>query len=262
MKRQLLRVVHLIAIAAVVSAMSVVFIFGYDLLTQHAYFNARNISITGNRTLSDPQVLAQAGIGDRTNIFAVNLSVARKRLLSHPWIREAAVSRRLPDTIHITIEEQQPLAIVDLGRKFLVNPGGDIFKEWSAPDPSDLPLVCGLEFSDLKSPGESASDAFLAVMNVLQMGSAGEHILSNRRIKKIQVDRETGLTLFTADGTKAIRIGYHDYADKYKILETVMSRLNRHNELTDFETIDLNNPNRVVVQPVKAASTVHHKKEA
>ncbi len=260
-KQQILRFVRLTSLAAAVTAMSICFIFGYDFITQHSYFAAKNISVSGTRILSDPQVLEQAGIRSKSNIFSINLSVARKKLLAHPWIKEAAISRKLPGTIHISIAEHRPLAIIDLDRRFLINSEGDIFKEWSPPDPADLPLISGLEFSDLKSPGEAASVSFQAVMSVLQLGKENGNILANRLIKKIQVDREIGLTLLAFDKTKAIKLGYHDYADKYKILESVLSQLERRHEFGDFESIDLNNPNRIVVLPVKPAVLIGHKKE-
>ena len=63
---------------------------------------------------------------------------------SHLWIAEAEVSRELPSTIRIGIKEQKVLAVIDLKRKFLINTAGEIFKEVSATDPDNLPIVSGL----------------------------------------------------------------------------------------------------------------------
>ena len=260
-RRQVQRIARLTTIAAVVAVMSLMFIFSYDFLTQHPYFAARDLRVSGARRLSVSQVLDEVGINRQTNIFSVNLTLARKKLLANSWVKEAALSRKLPNTIHIDIVEHRPLAILDLGRRFLIDNDGNIFKEWSPSDPAELPLISGLEFSDLQIAGEPSSPSFQAVMTVLQMGRETENILSNRFIKKIQVDREIGLTLFAFDKNKTIRLGYHNYQDKYKILQTVMSQLNRQFEQTDFESIDLNNPNRIVVHPVKIEMPANPKEE-
>ena len=96
--------------------------------------------IEGNQRLSGKQIAEQAQVEEGMNILAVNLTLARKRLLSHPWIAEAEVLREVPSGIKIRIREHAPLAIVDLGRRFLINEKGEIIKAWTASDPAAFPV--------------------------------------------------------------------------------------------------------------------------
>ena len=194
------------------------------------------------------------------------LALARKRLLANHWIGEAEVRRELPNRIYIRICEQKPLAILDLGRKFIINSQGEIFKEWVASDPDNLPIIGGLEFSDINVSGRPRSIPFEAVMDVLQLGQKSESILPNRLIRRIQVDREIGLTLYATDRVnankiKAIKIGYNDYSNKYAKLKDVLFYLKNKSGLSDFYSIDLNNSNRIVVNPAKVESTTGDHKE-
>ena len=84
---------------AVVLIMSFGFIFGYDLLTQCEYFKIRNLNIEGNRMLTREQVAELAKINENINIFSVNLSITRKKLLANPWIAAAEVIREIPDIL-------------------------------------------------------------------------------------------------------------------------------------------------------------------
>jgi len=238
---------------------SFVAIFGYDFLTQCGYFNAQDLSVTGTERLSTAHVLKHAQINKGVNILSLNLSTARKRLLAHSWIAEAEISRELPSNIHIRIKEHKPLAVMDLGRKFLINTKGEIFKEVSASDPDNLPIISGLEFSDINVKGESRSLPFEAVMDILHLGQKSNSVIPNSLIQNIKVDREIGLTIyapyFESGLINSIKIGYHEYASKYAGLKYVISYLKNRPKFLRIESIDLNNLNRIVVNPATINST-------
>ena len=247
------------------------FIFIHDVLTQSDYFTAKDVIIEGGQRLSRAQIAEQACLKAGMNILAANLTAARKRLLSHPWIEEAEVTREIPCGLIIRIKEHVPLAIVDLGQKFLINEKGKIFKQWAPSDPANLPVVSGLDMSDLAAqvkPEPMRLDSPLgverqseeaqnhcspldAVMHVLRLGKESGSVLPNRLIKQIRVDREIGLTLHVMTQVKTINLGYHKYSDKYTILKHIIVHLRKKRNFPVFDRIDLNNLNRIVVSPKK-----------
>jgi len=250
---------------AVLCIMSTGFVLIYDIITQCDYFKAKSLTITGNHMFSDKQIINQADLKKGVNIFSVNLSIVQKRLLAHPWIEEAEISRELPSGIKIRIKEHKAVAIVDLGRRFLINNMGEIFKEWSAEDPDALPVINGLRYSDISitsklrshGSGESnmalcmkeRSNPFDAVMDVLRLGQRAESVLPNKLIRRIMVDREIGVTIYAFNKIKEIKLGYENYADKYDLLKKVLLYIKNINNFQDLVSIDLNNFNRVVVNP-------------
>ena len=252
---------EILAVVAILTVMSFVFILTHDFITQCDYFRADNIVIRGAHRLSKQQILEQANINKGINILSVNLSIIRNRLLAHSWIAEAEVRRELPDIITIRIKEHEPLAILDLGRRFLINVNGEVFKEWTASDPDVLPIVSGLQFSDLNVSGEPRSTSFNAVMEVLRLGRESDSILPNGRIRKILVDRQIGITLYAFDQARVIKLGYYDYPDKYERLESVLFYLNKKRCFPGFNSIDLNNQDRIVVNLVKDESSAGDFKE-
>lgn len=241
------------------------FIFIHDFLTQCNYFNADIISIQGARRLSETQIIRQAQIYKGINILSVHLETIRRRLIANPWIADAEVSRELPNRIHVQITEHQALAVLNLGRNFLINTEGEIFKEKTSSDPDNLPVISGLEFSDISLPGKPLGTAFESVLEVLRLGQQSACILPNRLIQRIHLDKEIGLTLYTKDhnsgGVKAIKLGYTNYPNKYERLKTVLFYLKRGNQFSDFETIDLNNSDRIVISPVRIQTSPGDHKE-
>ena len=163
----------------------------------------------------------------------------------------------------------------DLGRKFLINENGRIFKEWTDADPANLPLVSGLAAGDVRIHGKTAgqpsvngdrpslleypqNDPLEAVMQVLRLVKKNRSILSNRNIHRIQVDREMGITLVAFKQMKTIVLGYQNYALKFKMLKDILSKKHRRS-FPEFDRIDLNNVNRIVVNPVSKIPTGDHK---
>lgn len=239
------------------------FVFIYDFIAQYDCFETKSLTITGNHMFSDKQIISQADLKKGANIFSVNLSIVQKRLLAHPWIEEADISRELPSGIKIRIKEHEAVAIVDFGRRFLINNKGEIFKEWSPGDPGVLPVINGLRYSDISitpklsshGSGESnmaiymkgRSNPFDAVLDVLRLGQRAESVLPNKLIRQILVDREIGITIYAFMKIKEIKLGYENYADKYDLLKKVLLYIKNINSFQDPVSIDLNNFNRVVV---------------
>jgi cell division protein FtsQ len=210
------------------------------------------------------------------NILDVNLALVRKRLLAQPWIADAEIRREIPAGLYIKVKEHTPLAIIDLGCKFLLNENGRVFKEWTHADPADLPLVSGLAPADIRIHGKSGAqqsvrgknptqlgqphnDPFEAVMQVLRLGKQNRSILSNRNIRQIQVDREIGITLVAFRQIKTIVLGYDNYPHKFNMLNNILSHERRRRSFPNFDRIDLNNVNRIVVNPVGKVPPGDHK---
>jgi cell division protein FtsQ len=244
-----------------VTAMSLLFIFGYDLLTQSSFFKTEEIKVAGGLRLSPAQVVQQAQIEPGMNIFAINLAKVRKHLLSHAWIADARIRREIPDKVMIQIDEHEPLAILDLGRRFMINAQGTIFKEWHRSDPQHLPVVKGLTLSDINLNGGRRSVPFKAVMQVLKLGRKPQSILPNHMIKRIVVDPDMGLTLYAFDQPKQIKLGYENYDIKYGRLGNVLVYLKRQRHFANYASIDLNHSDRIVVHLDRSTSTGKRHKE-
>jgi cell division protein FtsQ len=228
----------------VLIATSCFFILIHDVITQCDYFNANSLKIEGMQRLTTKQIIRQARVRKGMNVLAVNLTTVRKRLIAHPWIAAAEVRREIPSGLNIRIKEHAPLAIVDLDRKYLINEQGQIFKEWAASDPDSLPLINGMQLTDFSVLGKQARS-----------------ILPNRKIKKIRVDREIGITLEAFKHIKTIVLGYHNYPLKYAMLKNILKYRKQKQNFPDFDRIDLNNVNRIVVNPVRLKTPGGNQKE-
>ena len=253
-----------------VVGLSVFLILVHDVATQTGYFKARSVYVDGNHRLSTLQVLDQALIMPDANILSVNLQAARKRLRAHPWIAEAQLSRKIPDGIEIRITEQKAAAIIDVGRRFLIDEQGTVFKELDKEDPKKLPEVVGLRYADLRlGPGPNRTNPpapvdslnktettdryrlMEAVVLVLKLGNDSASAIPTGEIRQIKVDQQLGLTLLAFDSGIPIKLGFENYSAKYMMLKQIMAMLKRNkvNGINELSAVDLNDINRIIVRP-------------
>ncbi len=245
----------------ILGVMSLGLIFMHDFLTQCDYFRADNLQITGEKRLEQKEVLKTAGIKKGENTLSWNLSLIRTRLIGHPLISEAEITRVLPSGIIINITEHNTLAVLDLGRHFLINDKGVIFKERDKSDPKKLPIIKGLDYSDLNAPEKSQSVPLSAVMEVLLLKDKIDSSIPQLSIKQIIVDREIGLTLQTSGGIESILLGYGNYMAKYDKLKKVYSFLKKKRQLAEVDSLNLVNPGRIILKRSMILSSVKKQKE-
>ena len=241
--------------------MSLVFIFIHDVLTQCNYFKTETIAIAGEQRLTSDQILKTADIEKGVNLVSLNLKTIREKLLAHPWIAEADIRRTFPKTIDIRIREQEPMAVIDFGKQFLVNRSGLIFKEAEASEATGLPVLTGIAYTDWKTSETPETRVFTSVLEILKIGSGTDEVLPNRLIKNIRIDREIGLTLETETPLRSIQVGYGDYQKKYRRLEKILSYVMENDTLAYIEEIDLRNPDHIVAKPGTEILSEKDKKE-
>jgi cell division protein FtsQ len=243
------RLLFTMGVSVGLAALSYLLILIHALLIQSPYYRAKHLPVSGNQRLSDAEVLSQAGLAPGVQILALNLGQVHQRLLAHPWIATAQVAREIPDTLRVTVREHRPLAVVDmrLGRRYLLDTQGRLFKPWDATDPQDLPVVTGLAFRDLPIDSVSGGDPFKAVMALLTGTGAWEKL----SLARVEADPEIGLTLVVAESQQRIRMGYGQYPQKLHRLAELKKRLAADNYMRDFTSIDVSDLERIVVAPVQ-----------
>ena len=116
----------------------------YHYLTSSPYFNLTQIEIEGNKYLDKEAVQKFLGLNASVNIFSLDVKGLNQRLVLHPWVRDGVIKRVLPDKILVSIVERDPVALVDLGPKFLVAQDGQILTPLKGTGGLQLPLITGV----------------------------------------------------------------------------------------------------------------------
>jgi len=83
-------------------------------------FAISDVMVEGRTETDRNAILRTLDVQRGDPILAVNLSEAKERLESLPWVSAASVERRLPDILYVRLSERQPMAIWQHDRKFTV----------------------------------------------------------------------------------------------------------------------------------------------
>jgi cell division protein FtsQ len=111
-----------------------------------AGFKMQRVEIHGAERVSRLDIYNVAFDQPSMAMPLVDLAATRARLLEFGWIREARVSRRLPDTLVVDIVERRPVAIwQNGGRLSLIDAEGVVLEPVRIEAMPQLPLVIGAD---------------------------------------------------------------------------------------------------------------------
>lgn len=109
-----------------------------------AGFTVKRVEIKGLERMERLPVYAVALDQNSMAMPLVDLDGTRERLLQFGWVKEARVSRRLPDTLVVDIVERQPAAVWQHNQQLnLVDHDGVVLEPVKLDAMPDLPLVIG-----------------------------------------------------------------------------------------------------------------------
>ncbi len=126
--------------------------FFYFIFTS-AWFNIKEVNITGNNYLSGQTIINQGGIEFQTNLFHFDTNKAELKLLQHPWIAEASIKKALPNKLNINIAERKPnILLYHNENYYLISEAGvvlTILPEFK--NDFDLYLITGIDIGNIKA---------------------------------------------------------------------------------------------------------------
>jgi cell division protein FtsQ len=88
--------------------------------TRTPLFEMRALHVSGNKHLTDAEVARLAGLSRSTNVLWLRGAAIAHRIERDPWILRARVTRSLPGTVTVSIQERRPVAVMESGRSLLL----------------------------------------------------------------------------------------------------------------------------------------------
>ena len=138
-RRKIIRILSYGAIIAVVLIVGVV-------LSLTVLFKTQAYEVTGNTKYTEEELIETCGIGKGENIFLAPKTPAENRLKkAYPYIEEATVSFKIPDTIRIAIIEASEGYLVKISdtNYLVISTKGRILNQLTDAKGYDLPIFIG-----------------------------------------------------------------------------------------------------------------------
>jgi cell division septal protein FtsQ len=233
-------------VAAVIA--SVGYGIGRQLFAADALTISR-ITVTGNARLSKGEVVALLDGIRGTNMLTVDLDQWRRKLLSSPWVADAAMRRVLPGTVSVAISERQPMGIGRVnGELYLIDDRGGIIDQFGPNYAEfDLPIIDGLTPRDNATLIDTARAALAA--RVLAALHARPDLA--RRVSEVDVSDDRDATLILKGDTALVRVGTEQFVERLQSYIDLAPALRER--IAAIDSVDLRFDQRVYVKPSRGA---------
>ncbi|AKU98033.1 Cell division protein FtsQ [Labilithrix luteola] len=212
-------------------------------------FAIAEVVTTGGKRRTPDDLMATAGVVKGENVFSTDLDAARDRLLADPWISDAMLSRQLPGTIFLHVNEREAAGLIVSGNDtYLVTREGVVIKRVEAGDPTDFYVVTGVPIQQLVDDREGATRT---IRRALDLASDYDHAPLAQRspLQEVHVESNGEMTLVVGKSTVSLHMGAPPYRRKLEQAVRVVAELDRRGAKPDAIMLDNEaRPDRVVVR--------------
>jgi cell division protein FtsQ len=212
-------------------------------------FSVRVVQVEGNARRTPHQIAQRAGIETGMNIFEIDEQAALQAIGADPWIAQARVSTDLPSSVSIVVVERDARALAAVGGSlYLVDTGGEIFKELDEGDPHELPVVTGIDSDAIARDREAVTQRVRRALELCVDLEEAE-IAKRYPIQEVHIAPDTGLTVTVGTDALALAFGTPPYRVKIAKAKRILGEL-RHLQVKPA-VVFLDNeahPERVVVR--------------
>ena len=245
-------------LAALVAALAIY--RGVQVSAKAHLLEVNRIVVHGNERLSRGEVLAVLSGLRGESLLWTDLEAWRRRLLSSPWVRDAALRRSLPATVDVVVSERQPIGIgrVNGGDMYLVDERGVIIDQYGPQYADlDLPIIDGLAAvnHDGSLTDERRADLAARLMTALR---AKPQVA--RRVSQIDVTDLHNAAVILSGDPAVIQLGEDQFLPRLQgYLELAPTLRER---VADIDYVDLRFDDRIYVRPASAPSALRRGKPA
>ena len=219
--------------------------FVTQLLLASDLFRVNQITVQGNDRLTAQQVEDLSDIEIGTNTFKLDLGLIGTKIKENPWVEEAQVQRIFPRQVVISLQEREPVAIINLGYLYYLDKQGEIFKVLGAGDNLDFPIITGFDY-DRAQKHDAEYAQYLQQIVALLDDLKERHLFTLSQVSELHHEDNGSLSLFTLAGGVKIKLGCSGYSKKLDRLERIYTQLQPKLQLLDY--IDLNVDEKVIVR--------------
>lgn len=103
-----------LVIGIIVVVLAIILAVGAFILSRSDLFPVTKITVSGVHHLTDQETAELAAVPEGTTLLNVDAGGIEGRLESNPWILDATIERRFPDTLNLNIMEREIVAVVDV----------------------------------------------------------------------------------------------------------------------------------------------------
>lgn len=250
-------------IALVVAGVALI-IFSYHKLAASSLFQLRNIEVTGNQRVSSAEIERLVHQNLSATFISTDLEVLQEQLQSITWIKRAQLTRILPDTLRVQVEERKPLALTRFEgqQAYWIDEDAVVLGEFDiSVDKNVPPIVYGFTQDMSESARADNRERVELYKRLMRAFDTGELKYSSQ-IEEIDISNLRDVRLQLKPGPVEVDLGDRDFRARLVRALDLLDALRRRDSavLKNYQFLDpqiLEDPDRIrfisVVHPTQVA---------
>lgn len=246
-----------------VAALVVYAAYRGSMVAAHAHvLQVDRILIQGNERLSTGEVMALLNGLRGESLIRTDLDAWRQRLLSSPWVRDAALRRSLPSTVEVAVSERQPVGIGRIGGDlYLVDDRGVIIDQYGPQYADlDLPIIDGLtagtplDADANRAAEDEDGNGARAELAARVIAALRAKPAIAQRLSQIDVRDPHNATVILNGDPAVIQLGEDQFLTRIDAYLQLASALRER--VSDIDYVDLRFDDRIYVRPASAPAAL------
>lgn len=231
----------------VMLVLTVLLVGGYTffnyLVTESRLFVLKTVEIRGNKYLKAEEISKYVHLPKGIRMYAFSTDSLTRVILENPYLKGVSVTRALPSTLVISVQEREPIAYILDQHVYMVDEYGKILRQKPGMSLNGLPLITGIKVPALLQNREPLLNAldFLEKLKEVDIDLLP-------LISEIHMVPGAAPQLFLVHGGARVLLGPEKTYTRLYLLSQLMHKTTAYKDLETIKTIDLRYDGRVIVR--------------
>lgn len=205
----------------------------------------KTITVEGGHHINTQHVLDLAKVKPNTGLHHIVTRVIKQQVESHPWVKEAEVTRLPLHELRISLVERIPAAVIRAdSQNFLTDAEGHVLARLGQIDDDALPLVTGID-------SKSLLEGTASVRQVIASGIGLAKLVGQTFEGRLQVSAENPSNLVAL--VQGVRFQFGEEAvgaqwERFQRVKPTLKPLNVDGHVHRANEVDLRYEHRIVVR--------------
>jgi cell division protein FtsQ len=212
------------------------------LITNSQMFVLKNIRVEGNHLVDHQEILRMANVSTGGRLFQVPTAEISNKILKNPYFRGVSLSRSLPSTLIIAVQEREPVAYLIDQKIYMIDEYGKILQTKPGTTVSHLPLVTGMS---VKALLKNRKPLFAALHLISLMREIDSDLF--QFVSEIHIDSKHPPCLYLIHGGARVEMGSRQLHQRIFVLSNFIKNPSVFSQLENIKKIDLSFKDRVII---------------
>lgn len=205
----------------------------------------RTVTVEGVHQIHKQELLDLVKLRPGAALHQIVTAAVQQQVESHPWVKEAVVTRVPFHELRVSVVERKPAAIVRIGAEnFLSDETGHLLARLGHADNETLPMVTGI---DLQALLQGDSGARRAIVSGIELAKLVGHTYDGR----LQINAANPANLVASVRGVHFQFGedaLREQWDRFERVKPTLKTLSFEGQGRGVNEVDLRYENRIIVR--------------